>query len=227
MQNNIISIIIPVYNEECIINTTLASLPYSDNIEIIVVDGQSEDRTVEFAKQYPVKVIQCFKNRAIQMNEGARIAKGDIFLFLHSDCLLEDDGLEEISHTLSNGYIGGCLSQRINSNKSIYRFIEASGNIRARLFRVFYGDQAIFVRRDIFFKIGGFDNVSIFEDVLFSKKMKKEGKTKILNKKIFISPRRWEKNGPIKTTFINWILTLGFLLNMPFDSLKRIYRDIR
>src|SRR3989304_2310283 len=120
-----ITIIIPVYNEEKIIREVLGTLPYGDNIEVIIVDGESNDRTVEFAGQYPVKVIESVKNRAVQMNKGAEAACGDILLFLHADCLLEQGSLDTIQSYLNNGYIGGCLSQKIKSQKIIFRFIEA------------------------------------------------------------------------------------------------------
>src|SRR3989338_4241814 len=222
-----ISVIVPVYNEEKIIRQLLNSFSYNYSLEVIVVDGGSSDKTVEFTKQYPVRLIQCIRNRAVQMNEGEKISRGNILLFLHADCLIENGALREIVCCIDNSYIGGCLLQRIDSPKLIYRFIESSGNIRARLFKIFYGDQAIFVRRDIFLKIGGFDNVTLFEDALFSKKLKKEGSLRVLDNNIFVSPRRWEKNGIIKTTFINWLLTLGFMLGIPLDILKRIYIDVR
>ena len=161
------------------------------------------------------------------MNEGAKISRGNILLFLHADCFFEEGVLEAIEDYLTKGYIGGCLSQIINSNRIIYRFIEASGNIRAQLFKIFYGDQAIFARKDIFLKVDGFDDVILFEDTLFSKKLKKEGRLRVLNNKVFVSPRRWEKNGIMKTTFINWFLTLGFMLGVPLHILKRLYIDVR
>lgn len=222
-----ISVIIPVYNEEAAIEEALTCLLRNNNIEVIVVDGNSSDRTVEFAKRYPVKIIASEKGRAKQMNAGAKAAAGRYIIFLHADCFLESGALEAIKDAFNDGYIGGCLSCRINSPKIMYRLIEASGNIRARLSKIFYGDQAIFARRDIFFKIGGFDNVDLFEDILFSGKMKKEGRAAILSKAVYASPRRWERQGIIKATLIYWLLGLGLSLGIPADTLKKIYADVR
>lgn len=149
--------------------------------------GQSHDRTVEFARKQHVKVISSVKNRAMQMNAGARAAQGDILLFLHADCLLEDGALTAITDHINNGYIGGCLTQKISADNILYRIIEISGNIRATVFKVFYGDQAIFAQRDIFFKLDGFDNTPLFEDILFSRKMRREGRTKALRKLLLVN----------------------------------------
>jgi len=222
-----ISIIIPVYNEESTIRETLGNLLYNNDVEVIVVDGESNNRTLEFAKQYPVRVIKSVKNRAAQLNEGARIVKGDKFLFLHTDCRLDSGCLEKIESCLTDSFAGGCFTQKIDSKKFIYRFIETSENIRAKVSRVFYGDQAIFVRRDAFFKIGGFDKIDLFEDVIFSQKLKKLGKTCVLKKKVYASARRWERQGVIKTTLINWLISLGFFIGISPDVLKKIYTDIR
>jgi rSAM/selenodomain-associated transferase 2 len=194
---------------------------------VILADGNSSDRTVEFAERYPVKIIAGEKGRAKQMNAGANAAAGRYLIFLHADCFLESGALEAIKDAFNDGYIGGCLSCRINSPKIMYRLIEASGNIRARISKIFYGDQAIFARRDIFFKIGGFDDVALFEDILLSKKMKKEGRTAVLSRAVYASARRWEREGIIKTTFIYWLLTLGFYLRFPLVKLKRIYDEVR
>lgn len=222
-----LSIIIPAYNEEKTIQKTLEGLSNKDNIEVIVVDGGSHDRTVALAKQHPVMIARAPKNRALQMNEGAKRAKGDAFLFLHADCLPEEEGIKAIRAALENGCVGGCLRQRIQSPKAIFRWIETSGNLRAKLFKIFYGDQAIFARRDVFFQIGGFDNVDLFDDVIFSKKLKRAGKVCIVNKKVYTSARRWQRQGIVKTTLINWLLTLGCVMGISPSSLKKFYSEIR
>ena len=222
-----VSVIIPVYNEESTIRKVLGALTYKDCLEVIVVDGESQDRTREFARTFPARVVGCTKNRALQMNKGAQLATRDALVFLHADCWLEEGSLRAISDCLEDGCVGGCLTQRIDSNKFIYRLIGYLGNIRARMSKIFYGDQAIFVRRDVFFKLGGFDNLLLFEDILFSKKLMREGQTRILDKRVFSSPRRWQKNGIVITTIIFWFLTLGLSLGISFDRLKRLYQDIR
>lgn len=222
-----ISIIIPVYNEEKTIRKALEDLSQRGNVEVLIVDGGSCDSTVKFVSQYPVSIINCGKNTALQMNEGARRAKGDILLFLHADSFMENDSPQEIERSIQAGFIGGCLSQKIQSGRMIYRFIENSGNLRARLSKIFYGDQAIFVRRDVFFRIGGFDNLKLFYGVTFSKKLRRAGETCVLNSRVYVSPRRWEKQGIIKATLINWLVTVCFMLRISPDILKKIYFDIR
>ena len=222
-----VSVIIPVYNEESTIRETLTTLPLGSNLEAIVVDGGSTDRTKEIVGQFPVRIIESAKNRAIQMNQGAKQARGDIFLFLHADCLIEKDSIKTIENCLSNGYIGGCLNQRINSDRFIFRLIENSGNIRARLLKIFYGDQGIFVKKDLFFKMGGFPEVPVMEDVIFTKKMRRLGKTVVLPDKILVSPRRWEKQGMLKTAFIYSALNILFCLGVPPRRIKSLYADVR
>lgn len=222
-----ISIVIPVYNEEAAIERTLRSLPFGEGVEVIVVDGHSSDRTMDIVSRYPVKVLSSLCGRALQMNEGASAARGDIILFLHADCFIDAGGLKAIEKHISFNFVGGCFTHRIDSSKWIYRLIEASGNMRAEIFKIFYGDQAIFVKRDIFEQIGGFDSVSIFEDAMFSKKLRRMGKTIVLDLEAIVLPRRWEKKGVARTTIINWFLTLGFMMGVPTDRLAKFYKNVR
>jgi rSAM/selenodomain-associated transferase 2 len=222
-----VSVIIPVYNEEAAIGEALSSLPVNDSTEVIVVDGGSSDGTVGLAKQFSVKLVHTTKNRALQMNAGASEATGDVLLFLHADTILENDGLKAVQDCAGGGCVGGCFTQKIDSDRIIYRVIEASGNLRAKLSKVFYGDQAIFVRKDVFHRMGGFNNVDLFEDVIFSKKLRTEGKVTVLPDRACCSPRRWEKQGLVRATLINWLVTVGFMLGVSPMRLKRVYRDVR
>lgn len=225
-----VSIIIPTYNEEKNITGLLGS--FSDRFpdgdyELIVVDGGSDDGTVEKAAGFPVEIIRCGRGRALQLNRGAEAARGEILFFLHADCMLEDGSLEAVERAVAGGSVGGGLSQKLPPGRLVYRSIEASGNIRAGLFKIFYGDQAIFARRDVFFDIGGFDEVDLLEDVMFSIKLAKAGKVVLLDKKVYASPRRWEAQGIAKASLINWAVTAGFMLRISPGILKKIYRDIR
>lgn len=223
-----ISIIIPVYNEAGILSKTSPNLQrLSREAELILVDGESTDRSVEISRQFG-KVFQTKKGRAVQMNYGASRANGDILLFLHADNIISTDALDAIERKImKEGYIGGCLTQRLDNNAPIYRLIECQGNMRARITREFYGDQGIFVKKDTFLKIGGFPEVPIMEDVLFTKKLRQCGKTVVLAEKILVSARRWEKKGVFKTALLFNLIILLFRLKLPLDRIKQLYEDQR
>jgi len=162
------------------------------------------------------------------MNSGVTQARGDILLFLHADNIILTDTLETIERKITeDGYIGGCLTQRIDNNALIYRLIEWQGNTRARLTREFYGDQGIFVKKNTFLRMGGFPEVPIMEDVLFSRRLRTIGKTVVLSDKITVSARRWEKNGIIKTALIFNLIIILFWLKAPLHKIKQFYEDIR
>lgn len=223
-----ISVIIPVYNEELVLSKAGADLEkLSHKAELIFADGKSTDRSVEIAQQYG-RVFHSDKGRASQMNYGAGHAQGDILLFLHADNMIFTDTLLSIETKIyRDGFIGGCLTQRIDNPALVYRFIEAQGNFRAHLTKEFYGDQGIFVKKDIFLKIGGFPEVPIMEDVIFTKQLSKCGRTIVLSDRIIVSARRWQKKGVIKTTFLFNLIILLFWLKVPLHKIKQFYEDLR
>ena len=226
--DKMVSVIVPVYNEEKVL---LESAVWFTNLskyaELIFVDGGSLDASFKIAQGYG-KVIQSKRGRAAQMNCGAGLAKGDILLFLHVDSNISAQALESIKVKISvDGFIGGCLTQRIDNEAFIYRLIEAQGNFRARSSRVFYGDQGIFVRKDIFWELGGFPEEPIMEDILFTKKLRKRGNTVVLPDRIMVSPRRWEKKGIIKTTFLFNLIYILYCLKVPLHNIKIFYEDLR
>lgn len=223
-----ISIIIPFFNEEKILPQSCADLEkLSGDAELIFVDGASTDRSVQVAGRYG-KVVCSKRGRASQMNEGARQAKGDVLLFLHADNVISAQTLSRIEKKIfEDGCIGGCCTQRIDNKALVYRFIEWQGNARARLTREFYGDQGIFVRKDVFFEIGCFPEVPIMEDVLFTKKLRGCGKTSVLPDRILVSARRWEKKGVVKTALLYALISLLFVLKVPLNRIRRFYEDLR
>lgn len=224
----LISIITPIYNEESILSChSHYFLNLSKQTELIFVDGGSTDRSVEIAAQYG-KVLQTQKGRALQMNYGARVARGDVFFFLHADNFISQKTLDSITGRMTDGaLIGGCLSQRINKKGVVYRFLETHGNIRAKMTKIFYGDQGIFVEKEVFINIGGFPEVPIMEDVLFTKVLRTKGPTVVLRDTIVASPRRWEKHGLLQTVLIHNMVTILFLMKVPLHRIKRLYADLR
>lgn len=223
-----ISIIFPIYNEEKILSEkTVQFRNLSANAELIFVDGGSSDNSAVIAAAYG-KVIRSKAGRAAQMNSGARSAAREVLLFLHADTGIAPDTLLAIEEAInSKDFVGGCLTQRIDSDSFIYRLIERQGNIRARRHKIFYGDQGIFVKKDVFERIGGFPEVPIMEDVLFTRKLRKIGQTVVMPDKIMVSARRWERKGIIKTTILFNLMIILFRLKVPLRKIKRLYENIR
>ena len=223
---NKISIIIPALNEEKFIEKTLKSTASAHTMEVIVVDGGSCDQTVAMARSMGADVIISPPSRSAQMNKGALKAKGDILLFLHADTLLPENFDVHIINSLKlPGIAAGAFKLHIESENSLLiHFIEGLANIRSRFLGLPYGDQAIFVPAGIFHSTGGFPATPIMEDFEFIRKSGKKGKIVILPLSVSTSPRRWEKLGVIKTTFINQLVVAAYFLGIPPDVTARWYR---
>ncbi|MBI4715382.1 MAG: glycosyltransferase family 2 protein, partial [Nitrospirae bacterium] len=162
------------------------------------------------------------------MNAGAAKASGEVFLFLHADTRLPAGGLGMIREALADHEVaGGAFSLAIDSPRPSLRGIARMANLRTRLTRIPFGDQGIFVRREIFDRIQGFPPWPFMEDVAFSRRMKKEGRVAILREKVLTSPRRWEGEGVLYGTLRNWGLLILFYLGVSPFRLKRWYGDVR
>ncbi len=223
-----ISIIMPVLNEEVVIEKALKNLTkQKGDFELIVVDGGSTDQTTEIAKRY-ADIIVSDKGRACQMNAGAKVANGDILLFLHADSILQNDALVKLENVMDNkGMIGGAFKYALDDPFWFYRIIEFLANLRARTFSIYPGDHGIFVRRAIFRKIGGFKNIDLMEDIDLSKRLKREGKLVQLDAKIVSSARRLKQEGIITTFFHMQLNRFLFLAGMSPRVLSRFYKNIR
>jgi rSAM/selenodomain-associated transferase 2 len=221
------SIIIPVFNEEAIITTTLSKLQHTSNIEIIVVDGGSIDNTVKLVSVLGINIIKSpVSGRAYQMNFGAKIAKGEILFFIHADSKLPENYVNLIHNSLANpNIVAGAFELAIDSKKRQFRIIEKLVNWRSHILSLPYGDQGIFIKKEIFEELGGFSNLPIMEDFELMRRLQKRGKITIIPAKITTSARRWEKIGIWRTTLINQLIIIGYYLKISPEKLKKLYQE--
>jgi len=223
-----LSIIIPVLNEEPTIAATLADLDRTEASEVIVVDGGSTDRTAEVVRATSARLVVSPRGRAAQMNAGARQAAGDVLLFLHADTRLPAGASRDIRECMADARCaGGRFDIRLDSTRPLLRLVGRMISLRSRLTRVATGDQAIFVRRAVFERLGGFPEMPLMEDVAFSRALKKEGSIACLRARVTSSARRWEQHGPVRTILLMWALKLLYLAGVPPTRLKRLYGDAR
>lgn len=228
MESPKISIIIPVLNEASNIRLVLASLQNVANVEVIVVDGGSQDETVQIARFLGVKVVCSAAGRAHQMNAGAISATGDILLFLHADTRLPTGFETMVPLALAqSGTIAGAFSLRIDGNMRSLRLVEKMVNWRSRNISLPYGDQAIFLKAAVFHDIGGFPDLPIMEDFELMLRLRRLGRIAIVPASVLTSARRWQKLGVVKTTFINQVVIIGYFLRVPPSQLVRWYRSFR
>jgi rSAM/selenodomain-associated transferase 2 len=222
-----ISIIIPTWNEAACIAETIGELRRQDPHEIIVVDGGSTDATIELARGAD-QVLTSAAGRALQMNAGAASATGDHLLFLHADCRLEPGALDVVDQALSHSSIlAGCFSMRVDAGGWGFRSIDACATARVRWTGIAYGDQGLFLRRHDFERLGRFPLMRFMEDVFFSRTLARYGRVVVLNKKIYVSPRRWQKVGLMRQTMRNWTLTALALAGVSPDRLAEYYPRVR
>jgi rSAM/selenodomain-associated transferase 2/rSAM/selenodomain-associated transferase 1 len=219
-----ISVIIPTLNEADKIRKTLANLKNYQGTEIIVADGGSQDETVEIAKSMGARVLESFPSKATQMNAGADEASAGVLLFLHADTLLPEEFEKYVLVTLARDKVAaGAFSLGIKSDAGGLRFIERVANWRSRFFQLPYGDQALFISRDLFYEIGGFPDIPIMEDFELIRRLKRRGKIVILPESVQTSPRRWLNYGILKTWLLNQFIVLAYCLGISPQRLSRWY----
>lgn len=205
-----VSVIVPTLNEEGFIEFALARVgPLSSEVEVIVADGGSKDNTVAIARGLGARVITTAPGRGAQMDRGAELATGQVLLFLHADTELPNGWREAIEKTLEDReVVAGAFRLSFGSTGLWFRVVEFAARRRARYLGLIFGDQAIFVRREVFNDIGGFRGLPLMEDVDCVKRLRRVGKVALLEKSVITSPRRWTTGGPIKNTLKNWFFLL-------------------
>jgi rSAM/selenodomain-associated transferase 2 len=220
-----LSIIVPVLDESASIEAALTALaPYrTRGCELIVVDGGSRDKTLALASPLADHVLTAPRGRAAQMNAGASVAHGDIFLFLHADTKLPASADALIRDGLAqSGRIWGRFDVRFDQH-GIMPLIAVMMNLRSRLTGIATGDQAIFVTRAAFDAIGGFPAQPLMEDIAFSARIRHISRPAYIRARVTTSARRWRKQGILRTVFLMWRLRLAYFLGADPARLARQY----
>lgn len=216
-----VSVVIPALNEAGVIAQALQALAplRARGHEVIVVDGGSEDGTLEIAAPLADRVIVAPRGRARQMNAGAAAATGDALVFLHADTRLPARADALIFDSLEK-HLWGRFDVRIEGAHPLLAVVGLFMNWRSRLTGIATGDQALFVRREAF---AGFPEIALMEDIAFSKTMKRTGAPACLRDRVTTCGRRWERNGVLRTVLLMWRLRLAYFLGTSPDEIARRY----
>jgi hypothetical protein len=220
-----VSVIIPALNEGGHLALALNRAAANGSVEIIVADGGSRDDTLRVAQSHGATLVSTSANRARQMNAGAAVAHGETLLFLHADTGLPANYRDAVLAALSRpDVVGGAFRLKIADPFPGCRLVEFGANVRSHLWRMPYGDQALFVRRWAFDALGGFPELPIMEDYEFVRRLGRLGRLALLNEAVLISGRRWQRFGFLRTTLVNRLVIVGYRCGVPPVKLAALYR---
>lgn len=244
-----ISIIVPVLNEARLVAASLQQLaPLRERgVEIIVVDGGSGDGTVAAAAPGCDRLVRTAPGRALQMNAGAAVGRGDLLLFLHVDTRLPADALAQLAsastaagpgaldarppqtspvhgRTAAGAAFWGRFDVAIAGRPRLLKVVAALMNLRSRCSGIATGDQAIFVSRRAFDAVGGFPVQPLMEDIEISRRLRRLARPVCVRAKVVTSGRRWEQGGTWRTILLMWRLRLLYRLGVGAERLARAYR---
>lgn len=218
------SVIIPTRNEAENIAVLLPQLLCIPGLEVLVVDGGSTDDTAAVAETLGATVVHSLPGKAVQMNRGAETAHGDILLFLHADTRLEQGFAEQVRSALHRpGVAAGAFRLTIDGKSIGLRIIERLANFRSLVLQMPYGDQGIFLTRDMFSSVAGFPPLPIMEDFELVRRLRRQGRITILPLHATTSARRWKKLGVLRTALINQAVIAGYLLGVAPKKLAAWY----
>ncbi len=225
------SIIVPVLREESKINELIEKLYRqfpAESFEIVVVDGDADGGTIREIRYPDVTMAYSEPGRGRQMNTGAKLACGDILIFLHADTELPADAFQHIRKILSDGrYMAGAFKLRWDDDSWKFRVLETTASWRYLLTRIPYGDQAFFMLKEYFFQIGGFQETPIMEDIELMLRIKKRGDRVHISRTshVITSARRWKKQGIVYSVLRTWILASLYCLGVSPYTLVKYYRN--
>ncbi len=220
-----VSVIVPVFNEASLIRRFLAHLrERAPGAEIIVADGGSTDGTAERAADLCDRLVQSQRSRAHQMNSGADAAHGEILWFVHADAELPSECLDEIARIMHDSNVAGGYFRIRLPRGLVYRLTDTFAHYAGILLRMRCGDHGIFCRRTAFVDVGGFPKVPLMEDVEFFRQLRRCGRVMHSDKRIVISPRRYEAIGSARLTFAYGFIATLYACGVPLSILARIYQ---
>src|SRR6266480_433863 len=219
------SIIVPVFNEAPLIRPFLQHLrERAPGAEIIVADGGSSDGTDRLADGFCDQLVESERGRAVQMNAGARAARGEIIWFVHVDAKLPLQCLDEIGRIMDDpNVVGGYFRIRLPRGL-VYRLTDSFAHYAGILLRMRCGDHGIFCRRTAFREVGGFPKVPLMEDVEFFRRLRHCGRVICSPKRIVVSPRRYEEIGRTRLTFAYGLIAMLYIFGVPPSVLAQIYQ---
>lgn len=222
-----VSVIMPVLNEERIIESALARLASLEGeFEVLVVDNGSTDATLRLASRW-ARTITSPPGRGPAMNAGAAAASGETLLFLHADTQLPGESFRVLQATMrEREAVGGCFSVTFDGGGVGDSFVELLYRGWSRL-GFFYGDAAIFVRRETFRALGGFKPLPLMEDFDFCLRLRKAGSTVRLPLAVRSSSRRWKQQGLLRTSLVFMLIQGLYIAGYRRPALFRLYRAIR
>jgi len=222
-----LTVVVPTLNEAERIVACLQPLRAwrKHGTELIVADGGSTDTTVVLAKPWADHVLVGPRGRAKQMNLGASMATGDVLLFLHADTQLPADAPAVLEAALTDAQVSwGRFDVQIDGESPLLKLVAALMNLRSRHSGIATGDQAMFVRRDVFQRVGGFPDQPLMEDIELSKRLRKLSRPACLRQRVITSGRRWEQHGVLRTIVLMWMLRALYWIGLPAERLARMYR---
>lgn len=221
-----LNVVVPVHDEARALPYLLARLALlrrAPGAEVVVVDGGSTDGTATLLREAAIPWARAPRGRASQMNAGARMGSGDVIMFLHADTELPPDAIEQIDMAVADGAIGGFFRVRLDSDRPLLRLVGWMITQRSRITGIATGDQAIFVTRGAFERLGGFAPLPLFEDVELCSRLRRLGTVAHLPATATTSARRWENVGPLRTVLRMWLLRAGYALGLSPEFLARYY----
>jgi rSAM/selenodomain-associated transferase 2 len=222
-----VSTIVPVLSEAQLIRPFLAHLrERAPGAEIIIADGSSSDGTTELGRDSCDQLVVSEPNRAIQMNAGARAAHGDILWFVHVDAEVPWDCLDEIKRIMDDPTVAGGFFRIQLPRAPIYRLTDCFAHYAGIALRMRCGDHGIFCRRTVFVEVGGFPEVPLMEDVEFFRLLRQRGRVICSEKRILVSPRRYESVGRVRLTLAYGLIAMLYIFGVPLLKLESLYRRI-